>query len=70
MQHFTGHKTWWMVRRYCVRHADRHRAAVVKRDADLAKRFADKKAGDADSFTLSRANLVAVQGFEPRTQRI
>jgi integrase len=45
VQHFSGHKTSAMVRRYCVRGAERHRAAIAKRDAFVAERLANSQGG-------------------------
>jgi hypothetical protein len=59
-----------MLHRYRTKTAKRHGASVRKRDEYLAKVLAEKKAHDAESRVISLGNLVAVQGFEPRTQRI
>jgi len=43
IQHFSGHKTSLMVRRYCTRGAKRHAVAIAKRDAFVAKEFAHSR---------------------------
>lgn len=45
VQHFSGHKTSPMVQRYHVKNADRHRAAIRKRDEYFEKRGADSRGG-------------------------
>ena len=42
-QHFSGHRTSPMVQRYHVKNADRHRAAIGKRDEFFEKRTADSR---------------------------
>jgi len=44
---FSGHRTASMLHRYRTKTAKRHGASVGKRDAYLAKQFADKKPANA-----------------------